>query len=491
MVRRELKRSTLTRNIKRAIARAQSENLPATIKEVYAFGGILRDKNKAHDFDAVFSFDQTLEQKAKWTRFCCCFGQVCTQDEKTLLQELGVDPKELREQIYAILHQYYSQSQRVSLREMATLDSVIAQLKSMGIEPSWVRCFSWTEVFFNRFGLFRPNIEKVLRSILCRGMKGMQIHFEKYDPSKNGLTWPAKNYQIAWTPEKPDIEKNLEMRPEEKIIFLTNELKHFIEQLAQLKKNFSEIRDELSLLAQSLGIALNLKELTLKHIEVSHRENESYVELKVKCEQARQEMRAYNNETLVLRCLLSSMKNFQERLNDPFFSKHTPQDWITYWTILRAPRSYVKEKRIREILKDLGLPEHHIVAIRHVGYTDHKLEPDKLKRKELHKQAETAEKERKLTFKVRKIVKKIQRNVRAYVRLDEKNKVAHIGIHGEPVEDDRTNELFVKEWRKRGFKTTQSEWTLSAVKNLEFRGNETLSGIEQLLMKALGTYQET
>jgi len=490
MVRRELKRSTLTRNIKRAIARAQSENLPATLKEVYAFGGILRDKKRAHDFDAIFFYDQTPEQKAKWARFCCCFGQICTKDEKVLLQKAGVDPKELHEQIYAILHQYYSQSQRVSLKEMATLDSVVAKLKSMGIEPSWVRCFSWTEVFFNRFGLFHPNIEKVLRSILCRGMHGMQIHFEKYDPSKKGLTWPTKNYQIAWTLEKPDIEKNLEMHPEEKIVYLTNELKHFIEQLAQLKEDFSEIRDELSLSAQSLGIVLNLKGLTLKHIEVSHRENESYDELKVKCEKARQEMRAYNDETLVLRYLLSSMKNLQEKLNAPYFSKHTPQDWITCWTILRT-RSDVKEKRIREILKDLGLPEHHIVAIRHVGYTDHKLEPDKLKRKELHKQAETAEKERKLTFKVRRIVKKIQRNVRAYVRLDEKNKVAHIGIHGEPVEDDRTNELFVKEWRKRGFKATQSEWTLSAAKSLKLKGDETLSDIEQLLTKALGAHKET
>lgn len=73
MVRSELRRDTLIKNIKRAIARAQSENLPATVKEVYAFGGILRGKEKAHDFDAIFVYDQTTEQKAKWEWFRPCF----------------------------------------------------------------------------------------------------------------------------------------------------------------------------------------------------------------------------------------------------------------------------------------------------------------------------------------------------------------------------------------------------------------------------------
>ena len=59
-------RETLVRNIKHAIARAHREKLPATIKEVYAFGGILRDKEKAHDFDAIFLYDQTPEQEFKW-----------------------------------------------------------------------------------------------------------------------------------------------------------------------------------------------------------------------------------------------------------------------------------------------------------------------------------------------------------------------------------------------------------------------------------------
>ena len=201
--------------------------------------------------------------------------------------------------------------------------------------------------------------------------------------------------------------------------------------------------------------------------------------------QARQEMRTYREETTVLRNLLGSIKSFQERKDDSFLSSYPPQDLVTYWTILRTRKSDVKEKRIREILKDLGLLEDHIITIRHVGYTDYELEPDESKRKNLLRQAETAEKERRLTFKVRKIVRKMQPNTRVHVRLQDEDKVAYCTIFSEIAEDDRINKRFVEEWGKKGFKTTQSKWTLSAVKTFSLTGREALSDIEQLLVKSL------
>lgn len=63
MVRHELKKDTLIRNIKRAVTRAQHKDLPARIKEVYAFGGILRDKEKAHDFDVSLSMIKRLSKR--------------------------------------------------------------------------------------------------------------------------------------------------------------------------------------------------------------------------------------------------------------------------------------------------------------------------------------------------------------------------------------------------------------------------------------------
>ena len=480
--RSELRRDTLIRNLKRAIARAHSENLPATIKEVYAFGGILRGKEKAHDFDAIFLYDQTPEQKARWERFMPCFGNYPLNKTEKML---GID--QVRNQVYAILRPCYEQG--ISLRKTATLDSVAEELKSLDIEPSWVGCFSWTEVFYNPFGIFIPNIQKVLRSRLCRGMRGLQVFFEKHDNFKQGSTWlRAKNYRLAWSPEKPDIEKNLKMQPEEKVVYLTNELKIFIEQIVQLKEDFSEVLNELAALSQNMGVKINFEGLTSKHVDVSYSENEPHDQLRVKCEQARQEMRAYNEETTVLRNLIDSTRSLQERINDPFFSKHPPQDWIAYWTILRTPRSYVKEGSTREILKNLGLPENHVVTIKHVGYTRHKLEPDESKRKELLKQAETAEKKRKLTFKLRKIVRKLQPRATVYIHLIDEAKVVHFEIYSEPTKDDKTNELFMREWEKRGFKTTKSPYTLSASKSFELTGKETLSDVEQRLIEALDSH---
>ena len=485
MVRRELKRDTLIRNIKRAISRAQSENLPATIKEVYAFGGILRDKKRAHDFDAHFLYDQTPEQKVKWIWFCCGFGQACLETEEVLLKKAGVDAKELRKKVYAILRPYSRRRQYGSLRKTATIDSVAEDLKSLGIEPTWVGCFSWTEVFYNPFGLFYPSIDKVLRTLLFGGMKGLQVFFRKYDVTEKDFAWPAKNYRLAWSPEKPDIEKNLEMPLEEKVSFLTSELNLFIEQLVQLKEDYSKVQNELAAVAKDSRIEIDFNKLASKHTVISYNADEPYDQLRAKCEQARQEMRTYREETTVLRNLLGSIKSFQERKDDSFLSSYPPQDLVTYWTILRTRKSDVKEKRIREILKDLGLLEDHIITIRHVGYTDYELEPDESKRKNLLRQAETAEKERRLTFKVRKIVRKMQPNTRVHVRLQDEDKVAYCTIFSEIAEDDRINKRFVEEWGKKGFKTTQSKWTLSAVKTFSLTGREALSDIEQLLVKSL------
>lgn len=59
MTRMEFYRDTLIRNVEIALRNAQKEDLSATIKEVCAFGGVLRDKEKLHDFDSVFLYEQT------------------------------------------------------------------------------------------------------------------------------------------------------------------------------------------------------------------------------------------------------------------------------------------------------------------------------------------------------------------------------------------------------------------------------------------------
>ena len=78
-----------------------------------------------------------------------------------------------------------------------------------------------------------------------------------------------------------------------------------------------------------------------------------------------------------------------------------------------------------------------------------------------------------------------------YVNFIDETKVVRFRIRCEPAKDDRMNKLLMKKWKKRGFQVTQSEWALRAVKSFELTGKETLSDIEQLLVKSLGAREPT
>ena len=137
-----IKRNTLVRNIQKAIIRSQEKFIPATIKEVYAFGGILRDKERAHDFDAVFVYEQTDEQNASWEWFRRCFGDLHNE----IGNKLGT--KEIRDYLHSVLRPYHEQG--LTLRQTVNNEAVIEAFKQKGVEPSWAGCFSWllrSEVF--------------------------------------------------------------------------------------------------------------------------------------------------------------------------------------------------------------------------------------------------------------------------------------------------------------------------------------------------------
>jgi len=88
MTRMEFYRDTLIRNVELAVRNAQEEDLPATIKAVYAFGGILRDKEKLHDFDSVFLYEQNSQQKERWERFRRNFSSMNEDDREISHQQL-------------------------------------------------------------------------------------------------------------------------------------------------------------------------------------------------------------------------------------------------------------------------------------------------------------------------------------------------------------------------------------------------------------------
>jgi len=55
------KRETLVKKLSAVVARLPLLDLPAKIRAIYAFGGILRDKKHLHDIDVICLYSQTLE----------------------------------------------------------------------------------------------------------------------------------------------------------------------------------------------------------------------------------------------------------------------------------------------------------------------------------------------------------------------------------------------------------------------------------------------
>lgn len=380
MTRMEFYRDTLIRNVELALRNAQKEDLPATIKEVYAFGGVLRDKEKLHDFDSVFLYEQTSQQKERWERFCRNFSSVYEDYREISCQQLR-----------DLLEPYFRQD--IPLSKAVMIDSVSKALRDYGIEPRWAACFSWTEIFFPPIGIFVPDLDKVLRKLLFRGIRGIQAWFEDFESFRKGHRMlSAENFQLAWSPEIPDIKENLNMPAEAKRAFIVSELKLFQKQLLPLKEQMQKLQTDLISILSGTELDLDFNKLNSKHTDISFDEKEQIPSLLIKCEQARKELRDYHEEIVILSTLKYSIENYQGRKNDPFSSNHlsyTMKELVTFWTVLRTPKYESKEEKIREVLSDLRLPEDYVVAIRTYGTpTRYELEPDRNKRKELLKKAD-------------------------------------------------------------------------------------------------------
>jgi hypothetical protein len=236
--------------LEKVIEKFQYENLPARIREIYAFGGILRGKERPRDFDAVFLYEQSPDQKRRWDTFVFNFG------------DIGED-KKIRQKLQELFRPYYEQE--IPLREVIRNPSVSKVLRELGIEPEWAGCFSWSDLYHSPIGIFVPDISKVLRSLLIGKMKGLQAIFREYNQFKEGKTLLiAKNFKLAWRPDKPDIRKNLEMSPEEKLEYAKSELQFFNEQLTNLKTEFAKLQAEIEDLAQKNKIKLFFDKLLSK-----------------------------------------------------------------------------------------------------------------------------------------------------------------------------------------------------------------------------------
>lgn len=344
------------------VAKIPELDLPATIKAIYAFGGILRDKERLHDIDAICLYSQTPEQSQRWARFRENFNNVSRVGRN------GWQRSPIAE-LWNLLEPYYKQ--RVPLAMAVEYKELSEALAARGVQPQWAGCFSWTEVVHNPHGVFFPYIERVLQGLLLKGVRGFGFIFLEYDQfMQEGSGYSHLNSILAWSPEKPDIESNLLGRtPQEKRELVIKELGMFLGVTSESKARYGAIKSEL----MQAPINLDFEPLEQRHTEISYTMQESYDELLAKCEQARNEMRRYREEEEVLTTIRSVLSQITEQKDRPKLEDQVAEQ-VAWLTLLWQPKYLVKEGRVRELLHFLGLPEDRVRAVKSPGSkTDYEL----------------------------------------------------------------------------------------------------------------------
>ncbi|GAH44897.1 unnamed protein product, partial [marine sediment metagenome] len=183
------------------------------------------------------------------------------------------------------------------------------------------------------------------------GTKGLSFIFVPHEEFIQGKSYFSKlNSVLAWSPGKPDIVANLLGRTlEQKIKLVIRELDMFLTLICELKAQYEEAKVSL----RQAPIRLNFEALERCHTEISYTVQESYPELLAKCEQARSEMRRFNEEIEVLKTIKSALPNITKPREGSILANPT-EEQVAWLTLEWQPKYEVKEKRIREILRTLA-----------------------------------------------------------------------------------------------------------------------------------------
>ncbi len=477
-----LKRTTLIANLKAVIAAIPDSDLPANIVAVHAFGGMLREKRKLHDFDLVFLYDMTKDQVRRWDRFRDNFSTY------------GLEPNKAKHPI-AELERVFTpfMNKGIPLRDAVKDQEVAALLAQKGVPPLWAGCFSWTEIYrgYHGDGLFYPDVSRVIRRLLIgRKIRGLQVQIQEYDRFTEGHSWLiAKNYVLAWSPEKPNVEMNIEGRSkEDRINTIIKELDYFLNEQIPQHRNGSDLwsgyvraKEDVTKKAAELGVKMDLDALDKQHAEIRRLGNESYEELLEKCESARNEMRKYRNETIVLKEIESALR---PPLNADSHQRISVEDQIARWTIEGSIRNGVKENITREILRVLKLPENNVITIKGYGFTAYRLPKDEKDANRLLKKAELEKLRRKYLLGIMKAIRPLEKDVHVTLSLNDRGEPEFLEIEiWKQIEksEEAQRKLFIDDLKARKFKITDWSWAIGGIKQTRLTGKETM---EQLQDKA-------
>ena len=466
--RQKMKRSKLLENLE-ALSKNVSLDLPATIAEILAFGGILREKERLHDCDVMVLYYRTPEQEERWQKFRANFSTygIDSQYDRYPLREL----KEIFDPFI---------EKNIPLRLVVNDDNVANVLRSKGIPPKWAACFSWTELYGGQQGegMFIPQIGKIISRILVGGKKGLHVKVDDCESfAKYGSLLSAKNYIIAWTADKPNVRNNIEDRSSQsRKETLLKELDHFVNN--QIPKYRNGINSEVGYLKAKAAVLqrclvaklnINLENLDHQHAEIRWNKTDSLTELSQKCEAARIEMRKYRNDTEVLKMLSRAIDCWGDGSESTQSSR---EELISQFIIKNTVKKIVKEVDIREVLKLLGLPEDRVVTIHMRGYTDYVLAESEDDRLRLVKKAQLEELRKKYLRGIAKFIKEADRNASADLNLNEN-----------PFDSKRKTERksIIGCWRESEFEVNYNNWAIHGSKDIALSGKEDAKALQKIV----------
>jgi hypothetical protein len=486
-----MKRAKLLENLKSVVEDIPKRDLPANISAIYAFGGILREKSRLRDFDLLFLYSMTEDQIVRWNRFrenFSTYGISSNHDKHPLIE------------LESLFEPF--RKKNMSLHEAVKNEKLALFLAQKGIPPSWAGCFSWTEVYrgYHGDGIFYPDLDRVLRRILVgRQFKGLQLQIQSYeDFEKKFMSLVAKNYVLAWSLERPDIEENIEGRPEqEKIDYAAKELDFFVKEQIPRFRNGSEYgggyeqaKDSAAKASVGTGLRINLEALEKQHVDIRHTSTESYDELLRKCETARNEMRNYHKETVVLNQIASALENWERLKKEGYVERIRLEDQIAQQVIQWVEKAVVKEDEVRQILRTMDLPEHNVITIKAYGYTWYKVPENNRDKETLLKEARLQKIRREYLMKINKVIKPLESDAQVDIGLTDGGKprwlVMRIWKQIEE-EDEALRKSVTDDLIARRFNVKTWTWAIEGTKQSLLTGEENLKQLQEIAKQMLKT----
>ena len=352
--------------------RSTSLELPIIVDEIWAFGSAIRDKEAPGDIDLVVKY-------SKFHPTFDVFKVVC----------------------HDMVRRYGRSGDRPDSPSLALADFLKTRLDTNQFARlflSWIEGISWSMIFRDMCpDMFGYNWSGLTKRILLRSARGIHV-MEIVPVGEKGMV-AAKAYQLIWSRTNPDLYENLRIVLSAKTVRETCilEYRNFEAQLHPLTAGIRVLWAMLPNLIQHDGSFRNYEDcnkwliekaaemfpeyapeilsrifmydgLTLENVpgfmQVEIATDEPIELLKARVEEKRKEVKAYHELDLVIDRALWFAKEGKYRLG---YKSEQLAEFVAERTIDDVPKRDITERRIREILRSVGLPEDRIEAVRGYG----------------------------------------------------------------------------------------------------------------------------